>query len=186
MALKTATLEQKRKSRESLQKWKAANPEKIREYAIRHRKPYVSGRARKIRDDNTPPAPNKPEVFCCRKCGETKPFNRTFFPPSYENKWRLGYRCRICFNEKCYRISASYRYKISKGEVDRLKSVRECKICGSTERLNIDHCHSSGKVRDVLCAKCNNGLGCFGDDVEKMKKAIAYIECHLVYPDQEV
>ena len=56
-----------------------------------------------------------------------------------------------------------------------------CAICSRTEepdgrRLAIDHCHSTGKVRGVLCNNCNNGLGAFGDNIEGMKKAIQYLQ----------
>lgn len=59
-----------------------------------------------------------------------------------------------------------------------------CAICGKTEepdgrRLAIDHCHSTGKVRGVLCNNCNNGLGAFGDNINNIKQAIQYLENSL-------
>lgn len=53
-----------------------------------------------------------------------------------------------------------------------------CAICRSPDnrRLSIDHCHNSGSVRGLLCRKCNMGLGCFSDDPEILKRAIAYLE----------
>jgi hypothetical protein len=56
-----------------------------------------------------------------------------------------------------------------------------CAICGRAEepdgrRLAIDHCHSSGDVRGVLCNNCNNGLGSFGDSIDGMLKAIEYLK----------
>lgn len=54
-----------------------------------------------------------------------------------------------------------------------------CQICGcfgnSKKRLHVDHCHSTGKVRGVLCDPCNRGLGCFRDDISKIEKAISYL-----------
>ena len=56
-----------------------------------------------------------------------------------------------------------------------------CAICGRTEepdgrRLAIDHCHTTGEVRGILCNNCNNGLGSFGDNIEGMNKAIDYLQ----------
>ena len=59
-----------------------------------------------------------------------------------------------------------------------------CAICGKTEepdgrRLAIDHCHTTGKVRGILCNNCNNGLGSFGDNIEGITKAIQYLKHSL-------
>jgi len=41
----------------------------------------------------------------------------------------------------------------------------------------IDHCHSTGKIRGVLCNLCNLGLGFFQDDPERMIRAASYLDC---------
>lgn len=58
----------------------------------------------------------------------------------------------------------------------------DCDICGGrTERgghggwMHIDHCHETGKLRGTLCRKCNMNLGVYGDSIEKMERAIAYL-----------
>lgn len=63
----------------------------------------------------------------------------------------------------------------------------KCKICGveinlykdkksQIETTAIDHNHLTGKVRGLLCSKCNKGLGSFGDNIELLKIAIEYLE----------
>lgn len=54
-----------------------------------------------------------------------------------------------------------------------------CAICGAKpngKALSIDHCHHTGAVRGVLCGLCNRGLGYFGDDVDRLMKAINYLK----------
>jgi len=56
-----------------------------------------------------------------------------------------------------------------------------CKICKThqsdlTRSLSIDHCHSSERVRSLLCGNCNVGLGNFKDNIDLLKEAIKYLE----------
>jgi hypothetical protein len=46
--------------------------------------------------------------------------------------------------------------------VDALKDSQGnlCAICGKADNLHIDHDHNTGKIRGLLCAKCNIALGC--------------------------
>jgi len=60
----------------------------------------------------------------------------------------------------------------------------KCAICdkefelGGKMGLAVDHCHSSGKIRELLCAHCNQALGKMNDDIEILKKAIDYLMKH--------
>lgn len=56
-----------------------------------------------------------------------------------------------------------------------------CKICGIHQRFferrfDVDHCHTTKKIRGLLCIKCNRGLGLFQDSKEILKKALDYLE----------
>jgi len=41
--------------------------------------------------------------------------------------------------------------------------------------LNIDHDHTTGVIRGLLCSACNRAIGFFGDDIERLKKAVEYL-----------
>jgi len=79
-------------------------------------------------------------------------------------------------------------YKISKKDYDELckKQAYRCKICGELpskgKRLCVDHDHSIGKVRGLLCHKCNTGLGMFQDSATIMRKAIKYLNLPIERP----
>jgi hypothetical protein len=57
-----------------------------------------------------------------------------------------------------------------------------CFICGRPPRedisLHVDHDHSTGKVRGILCFCCNNALADFQEDPELLKKAATYVSWH--------
>ena len=57
-----------------------------------------------------------------------------------------------------------------------------CFICGRPPRddisLHVDHDHSTGNVRGILCFCCNNALADFQEDPELLKKAATYVSWH--------
>lgn len=59
-----------------------------------------------------------------------------------------------------------------------------CAICneepssGPGRRLHVDHCHTTGKVRELLCNNCNHMLGQAREKPELLRAAAAYIEKH--------
>lgn len=56
-----------------------------------------------------------------------------------------------------------------------------CDICGTLEkdrRLSVDHCHVTGKIRALLCRRCNTGIGFFQEDIDLLEKAIQYLKHH--------
>lgn len=51
-------------------------------------------------------------------------------------------------------------------------------IKGKVLRLSIDHCHTTGKIRGLLCSHCNHAIGKFEDSIDSLKAAITYLEKH--------
>lgn len=56
----------------------------------------------------------------------------------------------------------------------------KCIICGNTnknkKRLFVDHNHTTGKIRGLLCYKCNTTLGNVQDNIEMLEKTIVYLK----------
>jgi hypothetical protein len=54
----------------------------------------------------------------------------------------------------------------------------KCAIClkDKDEQLSIDHNHSTGRIRGLLCGDCNRGLGLFKDNIATLKSAIEYLQ----------
>lgn len=75
-------------------------------------------------------------------------------------------------------------HKASPGTYEALVRMQgnKCAICEKPptqgKRLNIDHDHSTGKIRALLCMECNMGLGRFHDDINVLGKAIVYLTVH--------
>ena len=130
--------------------------------------------------------------FKCAECKEEFPLTKEYFNVQNRKKRGFDNNCRWCRKKKTranYSPSKQREY-----EVKRLygitKSIYEsmlveqgykCKICNRSEKevgkaLRVDHCHKTGKVRGLLCSKCNTLLGMAGDSVEVLKEAINYLK----------
>lgn len=113
----------------------------------------------------------------CRECGT----DFTPFAPSHlyccDNCAEVGHDRRRM--EKAYGMTLEEYAKLVEDHAG------NCAICGGQgfelvpgqkNLLVIDHCHSTLKVRGLLCHNCNRALGLFQDNVESLKKAIEYLE----------
>lgn len=89
-----------------------------------------------------------------------------------------------CCSEECDQIRMRARGLRQSGLVVSPRDVylllqqhpQECRICGATDNIVIDHCHVGRSFRGFLCSNCNTGLGMFGDDIGRLQRAIAYLE----------
>jgi len=123
---------------------------------------------------------NKYRKLCknCQRKAVNKE-NRKEYIKKYnkENERRLQEYRKKWFQKNKYRLN----YNITSKDVDNMliKQNYKCAICDrpliETKR-NIDHNHKTNKVRGLLCAKCNHGLGMFNDDLNLLKKAVFYIK----------
>lgn len=81
--------------------------------------------------------------------------------------------------ENVYFNNLKYLYGISKDEYAAMKERQNqaCAICKipSQKRLVVDHCHTTGAVRGLLCDKCNFGIGLLRESPDVLRSAIAYL-----------
>lgn len=120
----------------------------------------------------------------CTRCKEEKPLLAEHFP--LHNKTKSGFDswCRMCRSE--YRNANSrgkFRSIISDEALQELKAfTTECVICGSVEKLVVDHDHNTGQIRGMLCNHCNRGLGHFRDDPMLLEFAAQYLYANADMP----
>lgn len=90
----------------------------------------------------------------------------------YLKKWRAknpeknkalqaNYRARNPDKVKDRKLKHNYGLSLEEFNAMSLAQGGLCLICGRPDRLCVDHCHTSGKVRGLLCSGCNGALGWF-------------------------
>lgn len=75
------------------------------------------------------------------------------------------------------------KYGVTSESVDLMLRFQggECKICrrelhyGDTRSIHLDHCHTTGRLRGILCTGCNTGLGSFQDNPASLVRAAMYL-----------
>lgn len=121
----------------------------------------------------------------CTRCKQEKNLNLQNFPPHNKTKSGFDSWCRSC--RSTYRNAncrGKFRNVISDEALLKLKSeITQCVICGSNEKLVVDHDHKTGEVRGLLCNHCNRGLGHFKDDPMLLEFAAQYLYASVDAPE---
>jgi len=58
------------------------------------------------------------------------------------------------------------------------KQDHKCACCYKETKLVVDHCHTTQKIRELLCSNCNTALGLLNEDVEIIHNLSNYIRKH--------
>lgn len=114
------------------------------------------------------------ETWKCTKCNIVKPLTEYY-------KNTTGYRreCKHCVKEKqlLYKYNVDYKWYEKK-----LKEQGGlCDICKKPldsnhfDKLSIDHNHTTGELRGLLCNRCNTALGLLKEDIPTINNLITYI-----------
>ena len=123
----------------------------------------------------------------CPTCGEFKDATNYALERDVRCVGGIAMRstCKPCTEFRKYKGFMKKRYGITFEQYEELlvKQNFGCAICGSkvsnnvrtSGKLFIDHCHTTNKVRGLLCSRCNHALGQFDDNVGLLYNAIYYL-----------
>lgn len=117
-----------------------------------------------------------------RRTPEEKAAWATYMREWHRKNKHKGSRKRADLKKNYGMTLEQYNEKLSQQEY-------VCKICKKPEtqtdvrfgvpyQLAVDHCHKTGKIRDLLCSKCNRTLGMVDDNIEYLEKLAQYLASH--------
>jgi len=129
-------------------------------------------------------------MYKCSVCGSeyAKKIKRSNQCQACRTKRHREYCQRTRYHKKRYAIFAAAererhlvrKYNLTPAEYQALVDHQngECAICSKKQSrpFDVDHCHSTGKVRGLLCTNCNRMLGHAHDDVFRLNRAADYLE----------
>ena len=113
----------------------------------------------------------------CRLCEEVKPVTEFYYRKDSKSYRSECYECTITKQRLRNTGASAEDY-----EKFYVKQKGMCKICGVKmgrtryNRLAVDHCHKSGKLRGLLCSNCNTAIGLMKDSTIRLEKAIEYLK----------
>ena len=127
----------------------------------------------------------------CSTCKEIKP--KDGFAKRNNASRGYAYCCKSCINKAIHKSPRKKevrwdqqlrnKYGITLEEYNTILESQngKCRICETEEclsgkRMAVDHNHQTGKVRGILCFKCNTGLGKFMDSIDLLKQAASYLK----------
>jgi hypothetical protein len=130
----------------------------------------------------------------CNKCSEAKEISE--FPRHRLCLYGVEHVCKACKLDRRREFAALYperakdvdlkgHYGITLADYHELhrKQQAKCAICGtSDEKLVVDHNHTTGQVRGLLCHLCNAMVGCARENIDILTQAIAYLYAEA-HPD---
>lgn len=164
---------------------RAADPEKFK---VRQREWYAANReranrqsyeSRKRRKAADPVAWNKKIAAKSRRQYAANPRKHL----DRQKQQRLANLAQRRLYEREWRFKRDYGLTIAQRDQMLAAQGGCCAVCrssspGNKKGWHVDHCHSTGKVRSILCHHCNNALGQAKDSPERLRALALYVEIH--------
>ncbi len=133
----------------------------------------------------------KGDLRFCKGCSFKLPVTDFFVKKGKtDTQWRFNSPCKSCANIRRNREYQQEYHRIKTFGVGNeeyngmlAKQNNSCAICKCdrsevNRNFAVDHCHTSGKIRALLCVNCNLGLGNFKDSPTFLKEAVRYLKIH--------
>lgn len=139
--------------------WKERNKEKVRQYAI-----LWDAANRQLRKD----------------------LKKKWDSENIEHKKEYAKKFKVKYPDYYKRKHLSYCYGMPIEEYDRMlhNQNNRCAVCRKLaedthrKRLFVDHNHTTGKIRALLCQQCNTALGMVNEDSDILFALVAYLDEH--------
>jgi len=114
------------------------------------------------------------ETWKCTSCNIVKPLTEY-----YRNKTGHRRECKHCAKEKVFKRKFGVDYKWYEKKLKEQHNV--CDICKKEldsnryDKLAVDHCHSTNKLRGLLCTQCNTSLGLLKENITTINNMLKYL-----------
>jgi hypothetical protein len=117
----------------------------------------------------------------CKVCEREKQLQKYHnLPTEKQRKRRSNNTSNNPEYRKAYKLKNKYGLTTEEFSAMVLNQDNKCKICGDEmSPPQVDHNHSTGKVRSLLCRACNTSLGLLREDPQILRNMISYIHDNL-------
>lgn len=142
-----------------------------------------------IRGKNCSPSTIEHSNYLCRRCWNLR-LKKIYHKDlkTSRQKAKLQQQKFKKNHPEAYLNNALSKYRITSNDYQNTLKYQKnkCGICDCRvedtssypyhKRLSVDHDHTTGQIRGLLCNNCNRGLGLLGDSLKRIERAVKYLK----------